>query len=403
VTPEELRTLIRSTIAAPTFERATFAGTPRFAKSNWVRIVVRTLELREQPQRQFSYFDGRQTIVKNFAPHAMPLDELLACGYSGIHLDTTTEQLDIRISKKGYITLSRSAPSVRVEQLHNRVKDVPLPEGRADQLLEVMGIMSADGRVKPTMRAKYTQINEFLKQLDHALAQLAPSDRALTILDAGCGASYLTLAVHHYLNEILGRPARILGVDVNDALIRASTQRAESLAASNVHFMTARIGQLDTHADIVIALHACDTATDDALAQAIRGEAKLILCVPCCHRHINHQLRASTALQPMVRHGILRERTADILTDSLRSLILRIMGYRTEIAEFVNLEHTARNLIIRAVRSNTRADAKLLDEYRELCAFWNVQPYLAQILGERFAEVLTDAIADQSRERRSEA
>ena len=206
---------------------------------------------------------------------------------------------------------------------HNRVKDVPLPEGRPDRLLEVMGVATADGHVRASMRAKFTQINEFLKQLRHALddTDLKRTGKAVEILDCGCGSSYLTLAAHHYLNDVLHVPAHILGVDINDEVIRKSIDKADKLGANGLTFECRRIGTADVPADIVLALHACDTATDDAIAQAVRSEAKLLLSVPCCHHDLNKVIRADAAngvLRPVLRHGIMLQRTADLVTDAFR-------------------------------------------------------------------------------------
>jgi hypothetical protein len=198
------------------------------------------------------------------------------------------------------------------------------------------------------------------------------------------------LAVHYYLNEVLHLPAHILGVDVNEEVIQKSMKRAESLG-DGIDFTCGPIGRVDAHADIVIALHACDTATDDALAQAVRSEARLILCVPCCHHDLNRSVRArgeAEVLRPILRHGILRERTADLLTDAFRSLALRILGYRTEVVEFVSPEHTARNLMIRAVRGASVGDAALIREYRDLRTFFGVTPAIERKLGERFQEMV---------------
>ncbi|MBY0456930.1 MAG: SAM-dependent methyltransferase, partial [Gemmataceae bacterium] len=276
---------------------------------------------------------------------------------------------------------------------HNRVKDVPLPEGKADMLLEIMGIATPDGRVRPTMRAKYNQINELLKQLQHALddARLNEPGQPISILDCGCGSSYLTLAAHHYLNDILQLPARILGVDVNEAVIRKSVDRADQLGAAGLIFECRRIGTVDVQADIVFALHACDTATDDAIAQAIRSDARLLLCVPCCHHDLNKVIAAggpTEVLRPVLRHGILLQRTADLVTDAFRALALRIAGYRTDVVEFVGTEHTPRNLMIRAVRGLPAGDPGHVAEYVEMKRFWRVTPYIEKVLGEPFQRLV---------------
>jgi SAM-dependent methyltransferase len=389
--PPNADDLIRAALASPGFVRAVFAGPPRRDRSaRWTRVTVRPVATERGRSFQFEYFDDRQAFARNADDPAEALREVLAVGFANAHLFDGQEEIEIRTSKKGKVLVARrtaAKPSVPAE--HNRAKDHPLPEGLPDRLLETMGIATPDGRVRASHRDKFTQINEFLKLFAHALepSGLAALERPLSILDAGCGSSHLTLAVHHYLNDVLRRPAEILGVDVNDAVIRKSVERAEALGAAGLSFACGPIGSIESKADIVIALHACDTATDDALAQAVRSDAKLVLAVPCCHKHLNRQLKPagpSELLRPLLRHGILRERTADILTDAFRALALRIVGYRAEVMEFVNLEHTARNVLIRAVRIPDGDVSEFAKEYRELKRFWSVTPYLEGVFGERF-------------------
>jgi SAM-dependent methyltransferase len=385
-------------ILAADFRRATFAGAVRFGSSSWVRVTVRPVILRGERHLQFSYFDGRKTLTHNyrFAETAAPLGELIALGFAGIHVTTATEEIDVRTSKKGKVSVSRrkvNAPA-ETDLSHNRLKDVPLPEGRADQLLEVMGITASDGRVRPTMRAKFTQINEFLKHLEHSLdaACLRTLGREVSILDCGCGSSYLTLAAYHYLNDVLQIPTRILGVDVNEEVIRKSVERVKRMEGQGPAFACGRIGTIDVAADIVIALHACDTATDDAIAQAVRCDARLLLSVPCCHHDLNKAIRPegpAAVMRPLLRHGILKERTADLVTDAFRALVLRIMGYRTDVVEFVSPEHTARNLLIRAIRGASVGETEFVAEYVELRRFWGVIPHIERVLGEQFHSLIT--------------
>ena len=394
--PDSPAAAVLAAILSAPFVRASFAGASRAGASPWERVAVRPVELQGVKHWQVASFDGRKTHTKNLADPAATLTELLALQFAGVHVTTTAEELDLRTTKKGAVTLSRRAVgSAPAELTHNRLKDVPLPEGRADRVLEVMGILTASGQVKPTMRAKYTQINEFLKQLTHALAPSGLRDlgRPLTVLDCGCGASYLTIAAHHYLNDILGLRATLLGVDINEEFIRKSVNRAEKLPGAGPSFACRPIGAADVQADIVLALHACDTATDDALAQAVRSGARLVLSVPCCHHALNAELAATgpaAALAPLFRHGILRERTADLVTDAFRAAALRVMGYRTDVVEFVSPEHTARNLMIRAtLGGSVNPDAAA--EYVALREFWGVTPTIERRLGESFAARLAAA------------
>jgi hypothetical protein len=176
-------------------------------------------------------------------------------------------------------------------------------------------------------------------------------------------------------------------------VIRKSVERAERLGTGGLAFHCEPIDATDAKPDVVIALHACDTATDDAIARAVRSEARLLMCAPCCHHDLNRSIRAegpAEVLRPVLRHGILRERTADLVTDAFRALALRIMGYRTEVVEFVSVEHTARNLLIRAVRGASPSNESLVEEYRQLKRFWDVTPYIEQAIGEPFQRMLDD-------------
>jgi SAM-dependent methyltransferase len=395
---ESLHRLVADAVHGPGFRRATFGGAQRgAAPSPWVRVVIRPVRLRGGDYRQFSYFDAKKHVTKNARGREVGrrLREVVEAGFAGVHLSTGTDEIDVRTTRRGTLLIGRrTVDSPEPEPpTHDRVKEVPLPEGRADRLLESLGILTRDGHVRPAMRAKYTQVNEFLKHLRHTLddAGLRSLGREVEILDCGCGSSYLTLAAHHYLNDVLGIAARVTGVDVNDEVIRKSVGRAGRLGADRVAFACGPIGAAAGKADVVVALHACDTATDDAIARAVGGEARLLLSVPCCHHALNRSMRPggpAGVLRPLLRHGILRERTADLVTDAFRALALRLMGYRTDVVEFVGTEHTARNLMIRAVRGVPAGDRALADEYREMRRFWGVTPYIERALGEPFQRIL---------------
>jgi SAM-dependent methyltransferase len=398
-TRDEMLQIVKGAVTDGAFRRATFAGTTRGAATEWVRVVVRPVDLRGERHFQFAYQGAKKAVTKNFLANELepPLDELIGNGFAGIHITTSAEEIDIRTSRKGRVHVGRSKrkdPTGAAElEPHNRTKEVPLPEGKPDRLLEVMGIATPDGRVRPTMRAKFTQINEFLKQFTHALADtdLTRLGREVNILDCGCGSSYLTLAAHHYLNDVLGVPARILGVDVNEELIRKSAERAEELGANGLFFECRKIGTVDVAADVVFALHACDTATDDALAQAVRSAAQVLLSVPCCHHDLNKVIGAegpSAVLRPVLRHGIMLQRAADLVTDAFRALALRVVGYRTDVVEFVATEHTPRNLMIRAVGGAAPGDPAHVAEYQEMKRFWRVTPYIEKVLGEPFQQLV---------------
>src|SRR5262249_2310015 len=253
--------------------------------------------------------------------------------------------------------------------------------------------MNEHGQVRPNMQGKFAQINEFLALIE-ATGELERFERSpIEVLDCGCGSSYLTFATYHYLNNIRGIPARLVGVDTNTGLIEKGAALAARLEYGDLCFQNTPIIAFEAECapDLVMALHACDTATDEAIAQAIRAEAHMLVCAPCCHHDLNEQLSLESGgvFGPVLRHGILKQRMADILTDSFRALALRIMGYRTDVIEFVASEHTAKNLMIRAIRASRPGEPQFVREYTQLKQFWGVTPYIERLLGEPFRQLLT--------------
>jgi SAM-dependent methyltransferase len=236
------------------------------------------------------------------------------------------------------------------------------------------------------MGSKYKQINEFLKLMADTGTLGTFEHSPVRVLDAGCGNAYLTFALYHYLTEIKGLDVEMIGIDLKADLMEKHAQNAAQLGYRGLHFaMSSIIDYHMAHApDIVVALHACDTATDDAIAQGIRWNSKMIVCAPCCQHHLQEQMHAAPQpFAPVLRYGILHERMGDLLTDSFRALTLRMMGYRTDVLQFIGDEHTPRNIMIRAVKTSNTGDPKLAQEYHDLKAFWGVTPYLENLLVNR--------------------
>lgn len=355
----------------------------------WRKVTVRPVMVKGRRVLQFSYLDERQDKSSNHDPDAAEklLDQLLEWPVRSIVVRTRDEDITLRRSKRGRMLLTRApAPEERaVSERHDRDKQVPLPAGKPDALLIDLGVMDPSGRVRPSMHDKHAQVNQFLQLLEQGLKKIAvPEGRTLRIVDLGCGSSYLTFAAYHYLNDIKGMPATITGVDLEGKLIDKCSVQRDQLDYADLRFEKASI--IDYRPpeppDVVLALHACDTATDEALAQAVRWETKLILAAPCCHKELNARLESPGPLKAALRHGLLKERTADIVTDAFRAQLLRLAGYRTDVIEFIAAEHTAKNLMIRAVRTGRSGEPKVRREYDEMKAFWGVTPYLEGLLSE---------------------
>ncbi len=398
---EDYKALIaRAVFDEQAFVRLTMRGIVRGPAAPWRQIVVRPVELRAGRHLQFSYFDAKKDVSKNYAgaEAAARLDEALGIGYSSLVLQTRDEDIQVQLTKKGkaLIHRHRRAPeqAAAPDLAHNRAKALPLPPGQPDAFLHAIGIVNEHGQVRPAMQGKLAQINEFIKLAD-AGGELGRFEHSpINVLDCGCGAAYLTFALYHYLNEIRGIPAQLVGVDTNAELIARCADQAAGLSYTGLCFTHTPIIEFSPeHApDLVVALHACDTATDEAIAQGIRHGARMLVVAPCCHHELNDRFD-NELFRPVLRHGILRQRLGDMLTDTFRALILRIMGYRAEVIEFVAAEHTAKNLMIRAVRAAPPGDPQFAAEYRALKQLWGVTPYLEGLLGEQLTRLLGDSAA----------
>ena len=385
-----------------TFVRLVLKGQRRtqiVGNDSWRQVVVRPVLLKSGRHLQFSYFSQKQDITKNYCDSEaeVHLDEVLALPFQSIAVQSTTGEKLFQITKQGKAILhkSKTSPVVELPSLaHDASKQLAFPTGKPDAFLQATGVMDEQGHVRPSMHDKFTQINEFLKLLEHTGELEHLPDRPLEILDCGCGSAYLSFATYHYLNDVRKIPAHLVGIDFNETLIRKDTRESEELGFTQTCFERSAIidYQPAVPPDIVLALHACDTATDEALYQGIIHEARLILCAPCCHHHLQDQLHAVAPLGAIFHDGILKHRLGDILTDTLRALILRILGYRADVVEFVAPEHTDKNLMIRAVRRVQNENPSAVREYLELKQFWGVTPYLETLLGTRLQERLMEHV-----------
>ncbi|GAA3654931.1 SAM-dependent methyltransferase [Nocardioides ginsengisoli] len=381
--------------------RAVASGRRRTAVPAWRRVELRWVDLKAGRHLQITRYDATQAHTANHrigADADAAIDALLAEPFGNWTVETPERQLSLRVTKKGAAALHKHQPQTAaadasVDRSHDRTKERLLPED--DPVFAALGLADAQGRIKPSRRAKYRQVEDFLRILDSTLTDaIAKSqvrrptaDEPLRIVDLGCGNGYLTFAAQRFLSERRGLPVRVTGVDVKEQSRDHNSAVAQRLGI-DATFVAGTIGDavLDQQPDVVLALHACDTATDDALARAIDWGAPLVLAAPCCHHDIAAQLRAAPAPAPytsLVRDGILRERFADTLTDALRALLLRREGYRVDVIEFVDSQHTPRNTLLRAVRTARKGTPADTSEYDDLVAAWGVRPRLGELLAGR--------------------
>lgn len=382
------------------FIKATFSGQKRDDSAPWIKVTIRPVLLRGKKHTQFSYFDAKKDITKNYQGDetADMLEQLLALGFKNIHMQTTHKNVDVTITQKGKILLhtAKAANQVREADLsHDRRKTALLSAADAAPFLKAVGIMTEEGKIKADMQSKFRQINKFLELVQQTGELEKIKAVPLHVVDCGCGNAYLTFAFFYYLKHVLNILTHLVGIDVNAELLARHGEKSAQLAWPDLTFQPTSIidFQPAEPPDIVLALHACDTATDEALARGIQWQSSLIISAPCCQHHLQQQLDhqpAPAPFEPIERHNILKERLGDILTDAFRALILRIMGYQTDVVQFISSEHTAKNLMIRAVKvkSLQAGDPKFVREYKELKEFWRVTPYLEQLLGEDFTNLL---------------
>ena len=371
-----------------TFVRAVLSGRRRNMSVDFERIDIRPVEIKGVLNLQLMQNDGRATTAKNLLPSALEIDQLLNSGYANIMVESTDEAYFIRVTKSGDAQVHTEKRALEQNLSHDKKKDRLLDSN--DPFLREVGIADAKGVIKPSRQDKYKQVEEFLRLLSPALNAAIEAgqihkptqENPLRITDLGCGHAYLTFAAHQFLINS-GIPVVVTGIDIRPDSRDRNNAIAEKLGISkSITFKAEEISKTTSDsADVAIALHACDTATDDAIAWAVNGGAKLLLIAPCCHHDIQKQIES--APEPwgaLTKFGLMKERLGDLLTDSFRAQLLRIVGYRVEVIEFVGGEHTPRNLMIRAVKTDAKPEQLDIDRYLEITAQWGVKPVLEKKL-----------------------
>jgi hypothetical protein len=327
------------------------------------KLSARPIDVRGERRLQWtSHFPRRETHnnLTTAESHAFAAEQFPAA-YRHAHLFTTEADYTLRASRRGDIAVTSAQPSKATPPAtHDRQKQYLIPEGVHCPFLAAIGVMTADGAVRAKARHKFRQINRFLEFVEDIYSEL-PAEGTLRVIDFGCGKSYLTFAVHHLLTNVHGRDVDIVGLDREESVIRTCRDVTAHLGLAGLRFEVGDIAGFDAagRVHLAISLHACDTATDDALAQAVRWEADVILAAPCCQHELAAKMR-SDALSLLTTHGILKERLAALATDALRACALEIAGYRTQVIEFIDLEHTPKNVLIRAVRRDSPTPDELM-------------------------------------------
>ena len=356
------------------------------------KVRIRPVQLRGELYFQCQETRGTKEFHKNLKKEEL-IRRVLAWmehDFRQLQLESDNGMGTVLVSKKGKVTVKWKAcmngTGQTLESLaHNRKKRDLLEEGIPVAFLGDLGVMTQEGKIVHAKYDKFRQINRFLEFIDDILPKL-PKDREITILDFGCGKSYLTFAMYYYFRELKKRDVRIIGLDLKDDVIRTCNGLAVKYGYDKLKFYQGDIASYtgESKVDMVVTLHACDTATDFALAKAVAWDAEVILSVPCCQHELNRQIRCDK-MAPVMDYGILKERMAALLTDGLRAKLLENAGYETQILEFIDMEHTPKNLLIRAVKKQ-QAKQGLPEELKECMEFFHVHPTLASLLTEKGGE-----------------
>ena len=365
-------------------------------KTDLLKVKVRPVLAGNNVRIQAEEFRGKQAFHKNMnlGEAESYLCGLMTSAFKQAQLETESWSGQVLVSKKGKASVkvkkkagaaaAGASQSAALEKAwksgltHNRKKNYILEEGIAVPFLVDLGVQTKDGKIVNSRYDKFRQINRFLEFIEDILPKLDKS-RESVIIDFGCGKSYLTFAMYYYLKELKGYPVRIIGLDLKEDVIKKCNDLAVRYGYEKLSFYPGDIASYEgvDHVDMVVTLHACDVATDYALEKAVRWGAKVILSVPCCQHELNGQME-NDLMKPIFQYGIIKERTAALYTDALRAQILESVGYRTQILEFIDMEHTPKNLLIRAVKQGSPKDNK--EEIEAIMKELHIEPMLYKLL-----------------------
>lgn len=358
---------------------------PRTKTDDLKRVKVKPVEIKGQLYIQFEYQYERILKHENITPDELRdyLQQLLE-RFKQIHAEFSDEKIHIQLSKKFKVMWkSDKVNTGKVADLsHNRKKNYLLDENTPYPFLVRLGVQTPDGKVKKQKHDKFRQINRFVEFIDDSLVHL-PKDRTVRILDFGSGKSYLTFALYHYLRIEKGLDIKVTGLDLKKEVIEECSRIAQDLGYDDLEFLVGDINDYndETSVDMVVTLHACDVATDMALARAVKWGAKVILSVPCCQHELFSQIN-SPALDVMLQHGLIKERFAALATDSIRAELLSLVGYEAQLLEFIDMEHTPKNVLIRAYLTGRKPSADDFVRYTSFKNLLNAEPFLEKELGD---------------------
>lgn len=375
---QDLIAEITQSINNCTFIKITL-GKYRGEEGELEQIHIREIKISTGDNFSFVYRYKTRDITKNFPINQsiQLISKLIGSDFLSVSLFTTVKDFQLEYSKKMKVRMFSSKPSMQKAQStdHNRSKQRFIDQDA--KFLVELDVTDVEGSLKEKKYDKYQQINKFIETFSslYKASGITKND-SISIVDFGCGKGYLTFAIYHYFTEILKQPVNVTGIDIKQDLIDSSNKIAINCNYKDLQFINKEIKDFsDNNIDVVIALHACDTATDDAIAKGIKANASIIILSPCCHKYLKNRISPSKILNEIFKHGILNQRMSEIITDSLRALTLEYYGYKTQIVEFISAEHTGRNIMITAVKTKQAKDPAMLEKINKLKIEFGLEEY----------------------------
>lgn len=348
------------------------------------KVTIKPVKIKNKVLIQFTFNYDKKVIHNNLISNDAieEIVKLMDINFKQMMLFTVENDYQVFSNKKSKIKILKKSPTKKqVNSNHNKKKNYIIEEGENCEFLIELGVMNKEGKIIKKKYNKFRQINRFLEMVSDIIPNLN-KEKKLKIIDFGCGKSYLTFGLYYYLVERLRYKVEMIGLDLKKDVIDFCNNLANNLDYSELRFEKGDISSFNQfeNVDMVITLHACDTATDDALVKAVHWGAEVIMSVPCCQHELFNKVQNDTMI-PMLKHGIIKEKLSSLITDSIRGNILEILGYDTQLLEFIDMEHTPKNILIRAVKNN-KFEKKKVKEYIEFKRFWNIEPYIEKEMGD---------------------
>ncbi len=388
---QNITELMEKVINEETIIYAIFSGIRNKAEKTFNKVTIKKVIIQNEEKHQFEYIYDKNVEHKNLNNDETMVEmyKLLKTYFKQAVINTIESDYHILVNKKGEAKINKKVATRKFEEVsHNRKKKYILNEGERSEFLIELGIMTEQCKIVNSKYDKFKQINRYLELVSDCIPYL-DKNKTIRIIDFGCGKAYLTFALYDYLVLKMGYNVEIVGLDLKENVITFCSNLAKKLNFDDLRFEQGDIkgfNQFD-YVDMVISLHACNTATDEALAKAVNWGAKVILAVPCCQHEFLKKIKNKKMI-PMMKYGIIKEKLASLLTDSVRANVLEIMGYRTQVLEFIDMEHTPKNIMIRAFFEETPNVDKLVEEYKQFKNEWQISPYIEEAFGKSLTDKL---------------